>query len=149
MTGFFLLLAYNIPVWIRFGKDPAEGVLVTRYEPPGGFSPASLRYIRQMYYDNKTMTAAVVNLAIKGYLRINATVKPSGFFNFGGKDNEHSLTRLDPGDNAPPMAAGEKELRDGLFRNGSTVVLDNEFHKELGEARSAHAESLKASGKRA
>ena len=68
LGGFVLLLAYYIPVWRRHGKDPDEGVVVTRYEPPEGFSPASLRYIRQMYYDDKVMTAAVVNLAVKGYL---------------------------------------------------------------------------------
>ncbi len=143
VLGFVALLSYNIPIWIRFGKDPAEGVLVTRYEPPDGFSPASLRYIQQMYYDNKMMTAAVVNLAVKGYLRINAIVSPSGFFNFGGKENEHSLTKVDPGSNALPLAAGEKELYDELFRHGDTAVLDNEHHEKLGKARSAHKESLK------
>jgi uncharacterized membrane protein len=96
-----------------------------------------------MYYDNKTMTAAVVNLAVKGYLRINATVKSSGFFVFGSVENEHSLTRIDPDDNALPLAAGEKELYDELFRHGEVAVLDNEHHEKLGKARSAHKESLK------
>ena len=148
LLGLILLLAYYIPVWTYFGKDPEEGVLVTRYEPPGGFSPASLRYIRQMYYDDKAMTAAVVSLAVKGYLRINATVQTGGFFSFGGKENEHSLTKIDPPENAlaqvPDLAAGEKELLEALFSNGKTVVLDNENHAELGEARSAHQKSLVA-----
>jgi hypothetical protein len=48
LVGFVGVLAYAIPVWSRYGKDPEEGVLVTRYEPPRAFSPASLRYIRQM-----------------------------------------------------------------------------------------------------
>ncbi len=144
LVGLVLLLAYYIPVWMHFGKDPAEGVLVTRYEPPKGFSPASLRYIRQMYYDDKTMTAAVVNLAVKGYLRINATVKPSGFFTFGSKENEHSLTKTDIGDNAPPLAPGEQELYEELFKHGKTAVLDNEHHARLGKARSAHEKSLLA-----
>jgi uncharacterized membrane protein YgcG len=144
LCGLVLLLLYYIFTWLTFGKDPEEGVLVTRYEPPTGFSPASLRFIRQMYYDNKTMTAAVVNLAVKGYLRINATVKPSGFFSFGSKENEHSLTRTDPGENSPALAPGEKELFDALFKQGTTVVLENENHKELGKARSAHHKSLRS-----
>ncbi len=144
LCGLVLLLLYYIFTWLTFGKDPEEGVSVTRYEPPTGFSPASLRYIRHMYYDNKTMTAAVVNLAVKGYLRINATVKPSGFFSFGSKENEHSLTRTDPGENPPALAAGEKELYEALFKQGTTVVLENENHKELGKARSAHQKSLRA-----
>jgi len=144
LCGLVVLLLYYIFTWLTFGKDPEEGVLVTRYEPPTGFSPASLRFIRQMYYDNKTMTAAVVNLAVKGYLRINATVKPSGFFSFGSKENEHSLTRMDPDENSPTLAPGEKELYDALFKQGGTVVLENENHEELGKARSAHQKSLRA-----
>jgi uncharacterized membrane protein YgcG len=131
LCGNLALLAYFIPVWLKFGKDPEEGLIVTRYEPPQGFSPASLRYIKQMYYDSKVMTAAVVNLAVKGYLRISKV------------DDEHSLERLDPGDNAPKPATGERELYEALFADGNDVVLDNEYYELLGRARSAHRRSLK------
>ena len=67
LPGLLLLWAYYVPVWKAFGKDPEPGVVVTRYRPPDGYSPASLRFVRQMYYDDKTLTAAVVNLAVKGY----------------------------------------------------------------------------------
>jgi hypothetical protein len=131
LAGFAAMLAYYIPVWRRYGKDPEEGVLVTRYKPPDGFSPASLRYIRQMYYDNEVMTAAVVNLAVKGYLRINDL------------GSEHTLFKLEPGPDAPPMAAGEKELYEALFQEGKRVVLEQDNHALLGGARSAHRKSLK------
>jgi len=131
VVGFLLLLAYYVPVWRRYGKDPEAGVIVTRYAPPKGFSPASLRYIRQMYYDNKVMTAAVVNLAVKGYLEIKRR---------GGK---HWLTRTDSDLLRPELAAGERELLAGLFAKGSKVELDDENHSVLGEARSEHRDSLK------
>jgi len=130
LAGFAGMLAYYIPVWRRYGKDPEEGVLVTRYEPPEGFSPASLRYIRQMYYDDKVMTAAVVNLAVKGYLRINDL------------GSEHTLFKLDPELGAPPLAAGEQELYESLFKDGKRVVLEEDNHELLGGARSAHRKSL-------
>ena len=130
LAGFAGMLAYVVPVWNRFGKDPEEGVLVTRYEPPQGFSPASLRYIRQMYYDNKTMTAAILNLAVKGYLRIN---------DLGSK---HTLFKLEPGPDAPALATGEAELYDALFKDGKRVVLEQDNHELLGDARSAHRASL-------
>ena len=76
LTGLVAMFSYFIPVWRNFGKDPEEGLIFTRYEPPEGFSPASLRYINQMYYDSKVMTCAVVNLAVKGYLRIQASDDP-------------------------------------------------------------------------
>jgi len=130
LGGFAGMLAYYLPVWKRYGKDPEEGVLVTRYEPPQGFSPASLRYIRQMYYDNKTMTAAILNLAVKGYLRIN---------DLGSK---HTLFNLEPTVDAQPLAAGERELYDALFRDGQRVVLEQDNHELLGKAKRAHAASL-------
>ena len=131
LAGFAGVLAYAIPVWRKYGKDPEEGVLVTRYEPPEGFSPASLRYIRQMYYDNKTMTAAILSLAVKGYLRIN---------DLGSK---HTLFSLDPGADAPPLAAGEAELYEALFKEGRRVVLEQDNHALLGDARAKHRASLK------
>jgi uncharacterized membrane protein YgcG len=148
LAGLAVLLIYYIPVWRHFGKDPEEGVLVTRYEPPDRFSPASLRYITQMYYDDKVMTAAVVNLAVKGYLRIDVSEGADGFLGFGKEEDEYSLTKTNPGQNALPLAPGEKELHDGLFKDGDTVVLDNENHELIGEAKSSHKESLKDDYKR-
>ena len=130
LLGFALMLAYYIPIWLSHGKDPDEGVIVTRYEPPDGFSPASLRYIRQMYYDNKVMTSAIVNLAAKGYLEISKV------------GDTHSLTKLDRRGATAPMAPGEKELYEALFVEGRVVELDDDNHEVLGEARSAHRRSL-------
>ena len=130
LVGFLLLLAYFIPVWLRYGKDPEEGVIVTRYQPPEEYSPASLRYIRQMYYDDKVMTAAVVNLAVKGYLEIERR---------GGK---HWLNKRDSDQLRSPLAPGEQELFAELFSKGPSIELDDENHEVLGKARSAHRESL-------
>ena len=135
IAGLIAILCYYIPVWVHFGKDPDEGVIVTRYEPPEGFSPASLRYIRQMYYDDKAMTAAVVNLAVKGFLKIHQ---------YG---DDHTLKRLEPA-NAPNLATGEKELYEALFADGDTVTLDNKYDKRMGEAREAHKQSLASDYKR-
>ena len=96
LVGLLLLFAWYVPVWLRYGKDPNAGVLVTRYEPPEGFSPASLRYIEQMQYDDKVMTAAVVNLAVKGYLRIDVEPGADGFLGIGKEQDQHSLSRLEP-----------------------------------------------------
>ncbi len=103
LAGLIAMFSYYIPVWRNYGKDPEPGVVFTRYEPPEGFSPASLRYIEKMGYDNEVMTAAIVSLAVKGYLRID------------DDDDMHTLHRSTPGENAPPLATGEKELHDALF----------------------------------
>jgi uncharacterized membrane protein YgcG len=131
VAGLVGMLSYYIPMWRNYGKDPEPGVIFTRYEPPEGFSPASLRYIEKMYYDDTSLTAAVVSLAVKGYLRIIED------------DDEHSLLRIDPGENPAPMATGERELHDALFLDGDAVILDDKYHRLLGEARTAHERSLK------
>ncbi len=130
VIGYLLLLAYYIPVWRKYGRDPEEGLIVTRYAPPKGFSPASLRYIRQMYYDDKVMTAAVVNLAVKGYLEIKKRGK------------SHWLIKRDTEELKPPLAAGEQELYDGLFISSNKIELDDKNHAVLGKARGAHRKSL-------
>ncbi|HLU06815.1 MAG TPA: DUF2207 domain-containing protein [Woeseiaceae bacterium] len=131
LGGLVAILGYYIPVWRRFGRDPKEGLVVTRYEPPEGFSPASLRYIDRMSYDNKVMTAAVVNLAVKGYLRIEKAGKT------------HVLHRLGAGPVAAPLAAGEQALLSQLFRDGSRIELEAGNYKLIGKAMENHRSSLK------
>ena len=131
VIGLILLLAYYIPIWQKHGKDPDEGVIVTRYVPPRGFSPASLRYIRQMYYDDKVMTAAIVNLAVKGYL----TIKKKG--------KTHSIHKNEITSALADLAAGEAELLKALFKEDEVVTLKQFNHKLLGKAREDHRQSLK------
>jgi uncharacterized membrane protein YgcG len=83
-----------------------------------------------MYYDDKVMTAAIVNLAVKGYLEIS------------NDDGTHSLRQLPPMQASGVLAPGEKELYEALFAEGSEVTLKNSNHKVLGSARSAHRQSL-------
>ncbi len=131
LAGLAGLLAYYVPVWQRHGRDPEEGIVVTRYEPPEGFSPASLRYVEKMRYDDTAMTAAIINLAVKGYLRIDES---------GGT---RSLTRLPDAYGRPALAVGEQALLDALFAEDDTVVLEQENHERLGNARAKHRAALR------
>ncbi len=45
------------------------------YEPPSGMSPAAVRFISEMGYDNKVFTSVIVSLAVKGYLKIEEEEK--------------------------------------------------------------------------
>ncbi|MFT7556898.1 MAG: hypothetical protein ACI9LO_003231, partial [Planctomycetota bacterium] len=58
-----LLLLYYLLVWLPVGKDPESGVIVATYQPPAGFSPASMRFVQNMGYDKKCFTSALINLA--------------------------------------------------------------------------------------
>ncbi|MCL4219425.1 MAG: DUF2207 domain-containing protein, partial [Candidatus Hydrogenedentes bacterium] len=64
------LIAYYIFAWLLVGRDPRKGRILPAEHPPGDLSPAALRYISRMGSDNLTFTVALLNMAAKGYIRI-------------------------------------------------------------------------------
>ncbi|HEX9179646.1 MAG TPA: hypothetical protein VF859_04570, partial [Burkholderiales bacterium] len=46
------------------------GVIIPLFEPPKGVSPAAARYLARMGFDHKTFACAVIDMAVRGYLRI-------------------------------------------------------------------------------
>ena len=122
----FALLATVLPffmflfAWNKVGRDPAKGVVFPRYSPPPGFSPAALRFIRQMGYDDKAFTAAIINLAVLGRLVIHQE-----------KKRKFSLTNTREGTPAPPE---EEALHRSLFSAGDTLELKNTNHHILSTA---------------
>ena len=68
--GLGLLLFYYLYVWLKVGRDPEKGAIVPQYEPPASVTPAGARYVMQFGFDDKAFTAAVVNMAVKGFLTI-------------------------------------------------------------------------------
>ena len=65
----FNLLFINLET--RCGKILEKGTIIPQYVPPDNFSPAAMRYIKRMGYDNKIFAASIINMAVKGYLSIN------------------------------------------------------------------------------
>ena len=64
----WLCWAIIFSVWLRVGRDPAKGTIIPLFEPPKGFSPAAVRFLMRMGFDAKTFAAAVLDMAVKGYL---------------------------------------------------------------------------------
>ena len=85
--GLLLLIGYYVRAWHRVGRDPPSRVIVPRYEAPEGQSPASMRFLRRMKYDDRSFAAAVLSLAVKGALRIEQ--ESSGLLKRGGKFTLH------------------------------------------------------------
>lgn len=133
LLGLLLLLAYCVREWSRVGRDPRKGVIIARYEPPTGQTPASLRYLQRMGYDMRCFSAEVLSLAVAGCLRI---VREKGFF----KD-EWSLERTAV---APPAAApaGPKTLLELLFKEKPTLALKKTNATTVSAARRAHSKAI-------
>jgi uncharacterized membrane protein YgcG len=71
LCGLGLMAGYLFMVWSRYGRDPAAGPIFPHYVPPESLSPGACRYIQKMSHDNQCFSAAVLNLAVKGYITIH------------------------------------------------------------------------------
>jgi uncharacterized membrane protein YgcG len=69
-AGLSLVLLYYVVVWFRVGRDPAKPSIMPNYGPPTGLSPAAMRYLIRMGFDDKAVTAAVIDMAVKKFLSI-------------------------------------------------------------------------------
>jgi hypothetical protein len=137
LLGFLALICYYYFIWDRVGRDPPGRVIIPEYQPPADQSPASMRYVMQMSYDDECFGAAVLSLAVKGYLRIQ---QDSGILGFSKK---FTLIKQADAAGRPPLTADEHVLLRGLFSEGDTLVLENENHRVVGGARTVHYACLK------
>lgn len=131
LAGLGLLLLYYLISWHKVGRDPAAGVIIPRYGPPKGYSPASLRFVRRMGYDHKAFAAALVNLAVKGHLRIE------------DNGSRYTLARSEGG--GEPPAPGEQSILDHLFKGTRSVTLSNQdaaTRSRIRDTLAAHELSL-------
>ena len=84
--GLILLFAYYLRSWIAVGRDPPPGVMVPRWDPPEGISPALVNYIDNRGFASSGWTAfsaTAIDLAVRGYvilddLKEKVVMRPSG-----------------------------------------------------------------------
>lgn len=115
-----LLPLWYLYAWNKVGRDPRKGVIFPRYTPPEGFSPAAIRYIRRMGYDDKAFTAAIINLAVQGRLIIR-------------QDGKKKYSLENTGVQTPTSPA-EDILHSQLFSQGNILELDNANHMLISTA---------------
>src|SRR5262249_45830640 len=65
-VGMAVVLIYFLAVWTMVGRDPAAGTIVPLYEPQDNMSPAGMRYLERMGFDDKIFTVTILGLAAKG-----------------------------------------------------------------------------------
>lgn len=123
-AGLGLLLLYYLYVWVKVGRDPDKGVIVPQYEPPRGLTPAGARYVMEFGFDDKAFAAAVVNMAVKGFLTI-------------AEDEDKVFTLKTTGKPAK-LSAGERAVANKLFPAGHGFIeLKQKNHATLRAAQKA------------
>ncbi len=131
VAGFVVLLLYFAVAWHRVGRDPKKGTIIPEFAPPKGISPAAARYLTRWAFDGKTFTAAIISLAVKGYLRIAEDT-----------DGDFTLHKQEIG--RSQLSRGEKAAFRNLFGAGrDKLVLEQDNHTTLQSARDALRATLK------
>ncbi len=107
-----LLFIYYLIAWVWLGPDPKPGVVVARYEPPEGISPAAARYISSGITDGRSFAAVIAQLGVHGCIRVESD------------RGKYKLSRL-MSDRAAEaaLAPEEKFVLALLFEDGPEIVL--------------------------
>ncbi len=141
---FFLVFA----IWRRRGKDPRRLPITVRYEPPPGLTPGEAGTLLDNSADLRDVTATLVDLGVRGYLRFEER-DDRKLFGLIGK-REYVLHRLEPPSDAAALAPHEREVFDGVFsgRGGSVELSDlqDEFYTELPKIRTSIFDRLLGRG---
>lgn len=123
----FMILFY---LWRTRGQDPkGRKTIIARFDPPDNLTPAEIGTIIDEKADAKDISAEIINLAVKGYLKITR-LEEKGIF----KKADYLLEKL-KGENELENNF-EKELMRGLFDFKDSVKLSdlkNKFYQNLGK----------------
>ena len=123
ILGLLLVFVYYLIVWTAVGRDPKPGTIIPLYGPPKYFSPAAVRYLMRMGFDNHAFAAAVLNLAVKGKISIKEGVHKS-----------YTLVRTNS--DSSNLSTEEKNLLQNLPSDGKLELKPTE-HTAVKEAKDA------------
>jgi uncharacterized membrane protein YgcG len=129
LAGLMVVLFYYLSAWLIVGRDPPRGVIVPQYEPPEGYSPAAVRYVMKMGYSDRALAAAVVNMAVSGYLVIEE------------EKGVYTLRRT--GADQAVLSKGERRIAERLFASGERIEMRQKNHRPIGKAVEALKERLR------
>ena len=138
LAGLVLVLLYYLYQWQQKGRDPEPGVIFARYNPPKGYSPAGLRYMMKRTYDSRCFAADLVELGVRGKLKIRREQGDEGVFN---RDETWTVERtgLVGTDALPPS---QQAILETLFAKQNSVEFEQENAQLLMSTRTAQAKAL-------
>jgi hypothetical protein len=119
--------------WLRFGRDPQTNPNIpVWYEPPKNkqgekIKPAEVGTLFDETADNRDISATIVDLAIKGYLKIKEK-----------KKNEYTLIKVKEFGDDPSLADFEKDILKGIFKSANettTMKLSGSFYSTANKVK--------------
>src|SRR5206468_11725154 len=131
------VLLLGFVAWRRSGVDPRGRPIAVQYEPPRAMTAAEAGTLLDNSADMRDITATLVDLAVKGYLRIEEHQVPKLFGLLGG-GTTYNFHRLKTSEG---LALHEEAVFSGIFSERGDVVsldeLNDQFYKLLPVSRDA------------
>jgi len=137
-------------LWRRHGRDPRRQPVAVQYEPPAALTPAEVGTLVDNSPDMRDITATVVDLAVRGFIKIKET-QEDRFLGLGTK-RDYTLQLVRPDSEWTGLRRHEEALLRALFGTtagrpaapvGSAPVIDevsiddlkNRFYKHVPEIK--------------
>ncbi|MFY9559012.1 MAG: DUF2207 domain-containing protein [Terriglobales bacterium] len=142
-----LTLAVMFGVWHTVGKDPDPGVSVApMYEPPKGLTPAEAGTLIDDSTDPRDITSTIVDLAVRGYLKIEEKVETLLVF----KHKDYLFHLLKPREQwGNDLSPHERVMLENIFAGGTETRLSslkNRFYTAIPVVREDIMSALKRKG---
>jgi uncharacterized membrane protein YgcG len=123
-------------LWRRVGRDPGRLPIAVQYDAPDSLSPAEAGTLIDESADMRDVTATVVDLAVRGFLKIEEREEKVLLGLLTMRD--YVFHRLAPPEGARALEDHESRVLGGIFEGRSAVKLselDNEFYQHLSGIR--------------
>ena len=133
-AGLLGLLAFYFHAWRRAGRDPRPGTIVPLFAPPDDLSPAAIRYVARMDADNRSFAAALVDMGVRGHIRI---VEEDGGWLSGDKRRIERLA------SAATLPEEEEGALAELLSTGESIEMKHENHAKFSSSKNSLEEILK------
>lgn len=145
-VGIFGLMFY---LWYTRGRDPRRRPITVAYEPPEKLTPAELGTLVDNSPDLRDITATLVDLAVRGFLRIEERQESRllGLWS----DTTFYLHRLKAPSEWTDLRPHEQEIMSGIFSSSTDDVvalseLKNRFYIYLNGIRASLFKQLLSHG---
>lgn len=107
----FIAAAVGYSIWSRRGRDPKGQGIVRQYAAPDKTTPSEMAYLVRQYFKPDDISAEIVSLARKGYIKITE-MKTDGWI----KDSyDYEMEQIKAADG---LASHEKIILEQFFNRG-------------------------------
>lgn len=140
----FLVFVIMLYFWYERGRDPKPAsTIIAQYDVPDNLTSAEIGTILDNKADNLDISADIISLAVRGYIKINRLAETGIII----KSSDYELEKLKSQSDLPNVF--EQKLMASIFDKKEKVKLSdlkNEFYKDLEKIKESVYDSVTQKG---